>query len=168
MASAVDNGEFSKPVIRRKALTASNDGTLATVARFGGSGEFTFGEPAAHGGSGKGPAPLAGVLASLCGREAVTFGRTARETGLEHGGVELDSAFTIDIRGRSGMRGVVPQFQTVKVEARVRTWEGEARLKEVVEETEARCPDFNLIKDAGVRIEMVWIRDADDAGGMVA
>ncbi|MDE0520522.1 MAG: OsmC family protein [Boseongicola sp.] len=168
MASVVDKGDFSKPVIRRKALSASSDGTLATIVRFEGSGEFTLDEPAAHGGSGKGPAPLTGVLASLCGREAVTLGRTAREMGLEHEGVELDSAFTIDIRRRSGMRGVVPHFQTAMVEASVRTREGGARLKDAVEETEARCPVFNLIKDAGVRIETVWIRNAGNADVMVA
>ncbi|PKQ02851.1 MAG: osmotically inducible protein C, partial [Alphaproteobacteria bacterium HGW-Alphaproteobacteria-11] len=26
--------------------------------------------------------------------------------------------------------------------------------------TEARCPVFNLLKDANVRVEMVWIRRA--------
>ena len=66
------------------------------------------------------------------------------------------------------MRGVVPHFQTVKVEASVRTRESEARLTSVVEETEARCPVFNPIKDAGVRIEMIWVRDAGDADTMVA
>ena len=68
----------------------------------------------------------------------------------------------------SGMRGVVPHFQTVKVEVRVRTNEPEARLAAVVEETEARCPVFNLIKDAGVRIDIVWIRDSDGAKAAVA
>jgi uncharacterized OsmC-like protein len=57
------------------------------------------------------------------------------------------------------MRGVVPHFQSVKVEAHVLTREPEARLREVVDETEARCPVYNLIKDAGVRLEVVWIRD---------
>ena len=75
-------------------------------------------------------------------------------------GIQFDAAFTIDIRGRQGMRGVVPHFQSVKVEARVTTNETEARLAEVVEETEARCPVYNLVKDAGVRVEMVWIRRA--------
>ena len=56
---------------------------------------------------------------------------------------------------------MVPHFQSVKVEARVSTRESEERLKKVVEETEARCPVFNLIKDANVRIDMVWIRVAD-------
>ena len=168
MASVVDKGDSSRPVTRRKALSASDDGSLATVVRFEGSGAVTFGEPAAHGRFETGPSPLAGVLASPCGSEAVTFGRTAREMHFECAGIESDAASTSDIRGRSGMRGVVPRFRTVKVEARVRTWEGEARLKEVVEETEARCPVFNLIEDAGVRIGMAWIRDAGNAGVMVA
>ena len=30
-------------------------------------------------------------------------------------------------------------------------------LAEVVEETEARCPVYNLVFDAGVNIEMKWI-----------
>jgi len=47
------------------------------------------------------------------------------------------------------------------MEARVRTHESEARLREVVEETEARCPVFNLIRDAGVKIETAWIRATD-------
>ena len=105
MASVVDKRDFSKPVIRRKALSASNEGSLATVVNFGDLGELTFDEPVAHGGSDKGPTPLTGVLASLCACEAVTFGRTAREMGFEYEGIEFDAAFTIDIRGRSGMRG---------------------------------------------------------------
>ncbi len=30
-------------------------------------------------------------------------------------------------------------------------------LAEVVEETEARCPVYNLVKDAGVNVEMQWV-----------
>ena len=168
MASVVDKRDSSKPMIRRKAFSASNDGSLATVVNFGDLGEFTFDEPVAHGGSDKGHTPLTGVLASLCGCKAVTLGRTAHEMGFEYEGIEFDAAFTIDIRGRSGIRGVVPHFQAVKVGARVRTQESEACLANIVEETEARCPVFNLIKDAGVRIEMIWLRDSGDAGAMVA
>ena len=80
----------------------------------------------------------------------------------DYKGIEYEAAFTIDIRGRLGVRGVAPHFQTVKVEARVSTEESEERLSEVVEETEARCPVFNLIKDAGVRINMVWIRASEE------
>ena len=83
----------------------------------------------------------------------------AKEVGFEYSGIDFDAAFTIDIRGRMGAREVRPHFQTVKVEARVRTDESEERLAEVVEETELRCPVFNLVSDAGVKVETVWIRE---------
>ncbi|WP_082837139.1 OsmC family protein [Labrenzia sp. OB1] len=160
MVQVVDKADFDKPLIRRKVLTAKNAGGLATVVDCGEFGTMTLDEPGAHGGSDLGPSPLQAVLGALCGCEAVTFGRTAREMGFSYEGIEFSAAFSIDIRGRSGMRGVVPHFQSVKVEACVRTRESEARLREVVEETEARCPVFNLIKDANVRTDIVWIRDS--------
>lgn len=158
LAKVLDETDFTKPVVRRSSLTASNRGGLATAVDFGSAGEFTFDEPAAHGGSGLGPTPLQGVLAALCACESVTFGRTAAERNFSYTGIDFKAAFTIDIRGRSGMRGVVPHFQSVKVEAHVATNETRERLHEVVEETEARCPVFNLITDANVRIDMAWLR----------
>lgn len=162
MVQVVDKADFDRPVVRRKALSASNDGGLATIVDCGEFGTFSLDEPSAHGGTDLGPSPLQAVLGALCGCEAVTFGRTAREMDFSYDGINFDAAFTIDIRGRSGVRGVVPHFQTIKVEARVATNEPEDRLRAVVEETEARCPVFNLIKDANVRTDMVWIRVSDD------
>ncbi len=162
MATVVDEKDFTKPIIRKKSVSASTNGSLATVVHFGEQGSFIFDEPAAHGGGDQGPTPLTGVLAALCACESVTFSRTAKEMDFNYRGIEYEAAFTIDIRGRLGVRGVVPHFQTVKVEARVSTEESEGRLNEVVEETEARCPVFNLIKDAGVRINIVWIRASGD------
>ena len=51
----------------------------------------------------------------------------------------------------------------MKLQATVTTDESEQRLAEVVEETEARCPVFNLITDAGVKTEMVWVRKPTDS-----
>jgi uncharacterized OsmC-like protein len=53
---------------------------------------------------------------------------------------------------------VRPYFQTVRVEARVDTDATEDQLRAVVEETERRCPVFNLLSDAGVKLEMQWVR----------
>ncbi len=72
--------------------------------------------------------------------------------------IDFEAEYSIDIRGRMGVRGVRQHFQTVRVEATVVTDESEERLREVVEETEARCPVFNLIKDAGVKLQVRWIR----------
>ena len=158
MSKVIDEIDFSKSIIRGKSLSATNPGNMTTTIEFPGLASLTLDEPVKHGGGGQGPSPLHGVLGSLCGCEAVTFSRTAKEKNFNYNGLEFEAEFTIDIRGRMGVRSVVPHFKTVRVQVYVKTNEDEARLLEVVKETEARCPVFNLIKDAGVEIECVWVR----------
>jgi uncharacterized OsmC-like protein len=150
--------ELSEPIIRRKALSARNEGGMMTVIDTGEYGLLVTDEPEAHGGSGEGPSPLQTVVGALCGCESVTFNRTAAELGFAYRGIEFEAEFTIDIRGRMGRSEVRPHFQTVRVQALVETDEPEQRLAAVVEETERRCPVFNLLRDAGVQLEMHWIR----------
>ena len=159
MASeVVDHVDLSEPIVRRKKISVSNDGSMLAVHDYGEYGTFMTDEPVAHGGTGEGPSPLQAVLGALCGCESVTFHRTAREMGFEYESITFDAEFTIDIRGRMGMRGVRQHFQTVRVQATVTTDETPERLSEVVAETEARCPVYNLISDAGVNLEVQWVR----------
>ena len=158
LGNVVDKLDFTKPIVRRKIISASNDSSMATHIKIEGFEDLVFDEPSQHGGSDLGPTPLTGVLSALCACEAVTFNRTAAEFDFDYSGIEFSAAFTIDIRGRSGVRGVVPHFQSVKVEAQVSTYASMTDLEKVVEETEARCPVYNLIRDAGVKVETVWIR----------
>ena len=150
--------ELTEPIIRRKALSARNEGGMMTVIDTAEYGLLVTDEPEAHGGSCEGPSPLQTVVGALCGCESVTFNRTADELGFVYRGIEFEAEFTIDIRGRMGHPDVRPHFQTVRVQALVDTDEPEERLAAVVEETERRCPVFNLLQDAGVRLEMHWIR----------
>ncbi len=126
---------------------------------------MTTDEPIAHGGTGEGPSPLQTVLGALCGCEAVTFSRTAADLDFEYAGIDFEAEFTIDIRGRLGNENVRPHFQTIRVQATVSSDESEERLAEVVEETERRCPVFNLVTDAGVKTEMLWILLPTSDGG---
>jgi uncharacterized OsmC-like protein len=158
MTTEVRSAELERPLIRKKSVSARNDAEMKTVVDCGEFGQFVTDEPTAQGGAGEGPSPLQVVLGALCGCEAVTFRRTATELGFEYAGIEFEGAFTIDIRGRMGVAGVRPHFQTVRVQATVRTEETEDRLRQVVEETERRCPVYNLLSDARVNLEMVWIR----------
>ncbi len=161
MGSEVVSAEnLERPIIRKKRLTARNDGDMLTVIDTGEFGVLVTDEPVPHGGSGEGPSPLQTVLGALCGCEAVTFNRTAAEAGFEYEGIDFAAEYTIDIRGRMGVRGVRQHFQTIRVQATVYTTEPEERLREVVAETEARCPVFNLVSDAGVNLEMLWVREA--------
>ncbi len=150
--------EMPEPIIRRKSILVSNDGSMMAIQDFGEYGTFVTDEPVAHGGTGEGPSPLQAVLGALCGCESVTFHRAADDMDFSYEGIEFEAEFTIDIRGRMGMREVRPHFQTVRVQAIVRTDETEERLAAVVEETEARCPVYNLIVDAGVNVQMQWVR----------
>ncbi|MEE9590486.1 MAG: OsmC family protein [Hyphomicrobiaceae bacterium] len=103
-----------------------------------------------------------------CRCEAVTFNRTAAEFDFSYSGIDFDAAFTIDIRGRMVVRSVVRLFQTVRVQATVYTDKSEAHLRRVVKETEARCPLFNLINDAKVRVEIRWVRRPNGARATAA
>jgi uncharacterized OsmC-like protein len=158
MADVVSADDMREPIIRRKSLSASNDGSMMAILDFGEYGHFVTDEPIAHGGTGEGPSPLQTVLGALCGCESVTFHRTAKEMDFSYEGIDFEAAFTIDIRWRMCKREVRPHFQTVKVQATVRTDESEERLAQIVEETERRCPVFNLLQDAGVTLDVLWVR----------
>lgn len=156
----VERADAAPDFLRRKTLTAHNEATMRTVVDTGEFGTFTTDEPVPHGGTGEGPSPLQAVLGALCGCEAVTFNRTATDLGFSYDSLDFEAAFTIDIRGRLGDRTVRPHFQTVRVRAVVATSETPEAFAAVVEETEARCPVMNLIVDAGVDLQVEWVRDA--------
>jgi uncharacterized OsmC-like protein len=162
MGTEVRSEDLERPLIRKKLVSARNEAGMKSVIDCGEFGKFVTDEPVAHGGTGEGPSPLQAVLGALCGCEAVTFRRTATDFAFDYRGIEFEASFTIDIRGRMGVAGVRPHFQTVHVQATVRTVESEERLRQVVEETERRCPVFNLLADARVNLEMVWIRRPGD------
>jgi uncharacterized OsmC-like protein len=151
-----------RPLIRRKSLTAVNEGGMRTVIDFGDTGTIITDEPVEHGGTNEGPSPLQAVAGALCGCESVTFHRTAEERGFSYQRIAFEAEYRIDIRGRMGHRGVRQHFQIVRVEAVVETDESDEALASVVEETERRCPVFNLIRDAGVRLEVRWLRKPVD------
>ncbi|NNC41345.1 MAG: OsmC family protein [Acidimicrobiia bacterium] len=130
---------------------------MMTVIDTGEFGLMVTDEPVPHGGTGEGPSPLQAILGALCGCESVTFNRTAAEMDFQYDGIDFEAEFTIDIRGRLGVRGVTQHFQTIRVQATLYTSESEERIRAVVAETEARCPVFNLVSDAGVKLEVLWV-----------
>ena len=161
MSSIVVSQDMSKPIVRRKMVQARNESSMKTTVNCNEFGKLVFDEPIAHGGTGEGPSPLQGVLGALCGCASVTFHRTAKEKAFSYLGLEFSAEYTIDIRGRMGVRGVVPHFKTVRVDIGVKTEENIAFLEEVVNETEARCPVYNLLTDANVSVKCNWIKKND-------
>ena len=99
LSNVVDKLDFTKPVVRRKIISASNDGSMATKINVEGFPDFTFDEPAQHGGSDLGPTPLTGVLSALCACKAVTFNRTAEEFGFNYSGIEFSASLLLIYAG---------------------------------------------------------------------
>ncbi len=153
----ITTADMSQPIVRQKHASARSYGGMYTEIDTGEYGYLVTDEPIAHGGTGEGPSPLQTVLGALLGCESVTFNRAARDMDFSYDGIDFEAGYTIDVRGRMGVRGVIQYFQSVKVDAVVTTDEPQERLQAVIEETEARCPVFNLVKDAGVRIEVRWV-----------
>ena len=158
MVSNVTEQNMNEPIIRSKMVTAENLASQMTVADCGEYGTLVFDEPIQHGGTGKGPSPLQGILSALCACESVTFNRTASEMNFKYDSLSFSAEYKIDIRGRLGMRGVTQHFKNVRVEIQVKTSESKQRLEDVVTETELRCPVYNLIQNAGVNLTCQWIR----------
>lgn len=57
-----------------------------------------------------------------------------------------------------GAEGVSPHFQRVENTIWFETDESEERIGQLKEIVEQRCPVYNLFKDAGVKIDLNWIR----------
>ncbi|MDH4248692.1 MAG: OsmC family protein, partial [Deltaproteobacteria bacterium] len=109
----ISEKDFNQPIIRKKSVTVRSSGTMRAEIDAGPYGRFVTDEPVEHGGTGEGPSPLQAVLGALCGCEAVTFRRTADDMNFQYSKIEFEGAFTIDIRGRMGLRTVRPHFQTI-------------------------------------------------------
>jgi uncharacterized OsmC-like protein len=140
----------------RRMLTACNDGGMRTVSETGDGLRLVTDEPPGRGGTGTAPTPLETVVGALCGCSGVTFAKAAGELGFAYQGIDFGASFSLAVRDLAGYAQGMLYFRTVRVEARVRTAEPAARLEQVAEITERRCPVRNLLSDAGVALHMSW------------
>ncbi|MDA8073893.1 MAG: OsmC family protein [Actinomycetota bacterium] len=153
---AVESTPRQGPRPVRTTLRACNDEGARTVVTTRDGRSLVTDEPVSRGGTGTAPTPLETVVGALCGCSAVTFERAARELGLDYEGIDFDAGYRLDRRGLLGEAEVRPYFDTVHVDARVRTTAPSELLAQVVEITEHRCPVRNLLVDAGVALTINW------------
>ncbi|MFX3623874.1 MAG: OsmC family protein [Ectobacillus sp.] len=115
-------------------------------------------EPKNLGGTDEGPNPVEYVLGALSSCTSVMIALIAKEKNFSYEGVEFENNGTLDLQGLAGVDGVSPHFQSVSFDVIFRTDESASRIEELKEEVEKRCPVYNLLKDAGVRIESNWYK----------
>lgn len=118
----------------------------------GGKHSFIIDEPANMGGTDEGIDPLSALLGSLIGCENVIIKLVAKEMNFNVGEIEFEVDGTIDIRGLMGTPDVKTYFDTVTIKVTLETDEPADRIAELKEKTEARCPVFQTLKAADVKL----------------
>jgi len=113
-------------------------------------------EPSTLGGTNTAPSPLETVLVALVGCDGVIINGVAKAMRFAYSGVDFDCTGQIDIRGPKGVPGVRPYFEAVTLTITLHTDEPEARIEKLKFNVENRCPVMNLLKDAGVVLDVTW------------
>ncbi|MDQ8953739.1 OsmC family protein [Acinetobacter rudis] len=117
-------------------------------------------EPVVLGGKDSGANPMEYLVAALNGCKAVMIPLIAKELNFKFSALRFDSQGTIDLRGLMGVEGVSPHFQQLSFTVYIETEESEQRLIELQQAVATRCPVYNLLKDAGVKLNTQWVRQA--------
>lgn len=120
--------------------------------------DFTFrsDEPEAIGGTDSAPTPMELVAGAVNGCITVVIETIALEQGIRLQQIETASKAHMDVRGFRGTADVSPHFQDYDLHVRVSSSATEAQRGELARLAEKRCPAINLVRDAGVKLEVRW------------
>ena len=119
--------------------------------------KFLIDEPYKLGGSNEAPTPMEYVLGSFNGCILIVIELIANEIEFSFRDLTSESVGTVDRRGMFGTADVSPHFQTVNNTIVFDTDESEERIQELKQLVQKRCPVYNLLKDAGIAIDLHWI-----------
>lgn len=117
---------------------------------------FTVAEPTPFGGTDEAPNPIEYLLGSLSGCVSVVVETVAAELGVDVAGLDTRAEGTIDLRGFAGTADVSPHFQELTLTLGLTTDADGEVLAELQRRVLARCPVFNLVRDAGIAVREVW------------
>lgn len=156
-ASDIASGTTSTrdPWIKSVRANGEWQGAMATRLRVR-SFELATDEPLSAGGTDNAPTPMEMVAAAVDGCITVVVATVAAELGIELAGVETTSAAHMDIRGFQGTADVTPHFVDYALTVRVTTQAPDDELTVLGAQVEKRCPALNLVRDAGVPLDLIW------------
>lgn len=115
-------------------------------------------EPEQQGGTDEGANPLETLLAALAGCENAVANMVASEMDFDLQGIEFEIRGELDPRGMMGTEGVRRHFQTVTVNAQIKTSESDERIQELKAKTDDRCPVFQTLYNADVDMVTNWTK----------
>jgi uncharacterized OsmC-like protein len=150
-----------KETVATFTLSAHGSGVAQTVRPGGSAYEIAIDAPSAFGGRDSAPSPISYALASFVSCSQVTAQIVAKELGLRLGGFRFELAADLDTAVMvGGSREANGNFERIAVEANIETDAAPERFALLKEETERRCPIFQLFSRSGVDLQVNWHAEA--------
>lgn len=131
---------------------------MKTVAKAG-SHTFVMDEPESMGGTDAGADPLSTLLGSLISCKNVVLNLVAKEMGFQLNGAVFEVEGNLDLDGLLGDPSVRTYFDNVHLNITLRTDEADDRIEELLEKTQARCPVYQTLKAANVKLTTEWSKE---------
>jgi putative redox protein len=142
-------------------LHGEGRGVAHTIHQDGTSHVIRVDAPASFGGKDEYPGPVSYTLGALISCSQVTAQVVAKDLGIQVGSFEFDLRAVLDTAVLvGGVRDDKVGIQDVKISAKVEARATPELFAELREETERRCPIFQLFKKSGVSIESRWTQTA--------
>lgn len=82
----------------------------------------------------------------------------AKELNFEFSELSFDTKGVIDLRGLMGQPDISTHFQSLTFSVRIKTDESAERLQALQDAVSTRCPVYNLLRDANVKLNTEWTR----------
>lgn len=140
--------------LRAKGTWEGSMRTRVQIRDFG----FTIDEPVTVGGTNSAPTPMEFVAGALNGCVSVVVEQVAKELSFGFTALETYSIATQDTRGFAGTADVSPFFHSYRLEIHVETTITDPELQQnLTAQVERRCPAINLVKAAGVALDINWL-----------
>ena len=120
--------------------------------------DFTYAvdEPTATGGTNTAPTPMEYLAGAVNSCITVVIETIANELdiGLQH--VHTETVAHMDPRGFNGVADISPHFHDYTLHVWVACDASDDQRRVLAEQTERRCPAFNLLCDTGLPVELQW------------
>lgn len=123
-----------------------------------GKHEVVVDEAAQMGGNNEGPNPLQYMLTALTGCGNVVAHMVAEEMKFDLQDLTFDVSGDFDPRGFMGVPNVRTYFNTVTVNAKIKTTESEKRIEELRKKVETRCPVYGTFFAADIDMNGSWTK----------
>jgi uncharacterized OsmC-like protein len=149
-----------KETVATFAVSGKGTGVAQTVRVGGSTHEIRVDTLPAFGGADSAPSPISFALAALVSCNQVVAQIVAKDLGIRLDAFEFDASADLDTAVLvGGSRDANANFESLTLEAKIRTNATPEQFAALKAETERRCPVYQLYARSGVRLTTTWHRE---------